>query len=773
MKLFPTPTEPTPASSQRRRSRVTLAAGILAALLAVFTPTQLRADQGADEQRRGGGQRGQRGQRGEQPAPQGEVVVPANLNDLLAKPDHEMRIVGSRYNSDRGALNRTYALPASPTRYARLTRFHKEWTIALKKIDPAKLSSDEARAELKRLQETIQHNQDELDAQVKTQAEIGPLVPFALTIVDLEEARRRVEHMDARKIAGVVNDLKKQVEQSRKALTSSGVNPALAGRAAEAVDALRNNLTSWHRFYDGYDPLFTWWMAMPYKEADQALQYYAKDLREKAKAEPSDAPPPEAKPGAAAAANPLILAAARAVPMSSEPDVPNLHELMTLSQSELRTIYQRYQADRGRAGDAPARGGDAQPDQPTDRTARLTKFHKDWLAALDTLDFDKLSGEGRVDYVLIKNFAQRELAQLAAGGGGGGRGGRGGGGRGPIGRDGLIAALRGEMIAYTPEELIAIAESEFEWCASEYRRAAHEMGLGGDWRAAVEKAKTAIVEPGGQPEMIKMLADEAIAYLRKHDLITVPQVAVETWGMNMMSPSRQLVNPFFTGGASISVSYPTNTMAHEAKLQSMRGNNLHFSRSTVHHELIPGHNLQGFMRQRFPSHRSTGTPFWGEGWALYWELLLYSRNFPATPEDRVGFLFWRSHRCARIIFSLNYHLGNWTQERCIDYLVERVGHERDNAAGEVNRSFNTSYGPLYQAAYLLGGLQLRELHKTFVDSGQMSEKAFHDRIIRNGPMPIAMVRAVVTGEKLTKDFDLEWRFYGPDPNKKMIGDEQR
>ena len=30
-------------------------------------------------------------------------------------------------------------------------------------------------------------------------------------------------------------------------------------------------------------------------------------------------------------------------------------------------------------------------------------------------------------------------------------------------------------------------------------------------------------------------------------------------------------------------------------MMSMRGNNIHFSRATVHHELIPGHHLQGYM----------------------------------------------------------------------------------------------------------------------------------------------------------------------------------
>ena len=33
--------------------------------------------------------------------------------------------------------------------------------------------------------------------------------------------------------------------------------------------------------------------------------------------------------------------------------------------------------------------------------------------------------------------------------------------------------------------------------------------------------------------------------------------------MGMMSPERQRVNPFFTGGETISVSYPTNTMSQD------------------------------------------------------------------------------------------------------------------------------------------------------------------------------------------------------------------
>jgi hypothetical protein len=80
--------------------------------------------------------------------------------------------------------------------------------------------------------------------------------------------------------------------------------------------------------------------------------------------------------------------------------------------------------------------------------------------------------------------------------------------------------------------------------------------------------------------------------------------------------------------------------------------------------------------------------------------------------------------------------------------VDRVGFERNNAIGEVRRSFQGGYGSLYQAAYLLGGLQLRSLRNELVDSVQMPEKLFHDEIMRQGSMLIAMLRlATKSGEK--------------------------
>lgn len=330
----------------------------------------------------------------------------------------------------------------------------------------------------------------------------------------------------------------------------------------------------------------------------------------------------------------------------------------------------------------------------------------------------------------------------------------------PIGREELIRQLNAELIPYTPEELIKLAEKEFKFCDEELLRASAAMGFGNDWKKAQEKIKNSYVPLGKQPELIVKLQDDALNFIKANDLINIPALAEETWGMVMMSAERQLVNPFFTGGREISISYPTNTMEEDDKLMSMRGNNPYFSRGTVQHELLPGHHYQYFMNSRYKSYRDPfKTPFSVEGWPLYWELLLYDKGFAKTPEEKMGMLFWRMHRCARILFSLNFHLGKWTPQQCVDFLVDRVGHERANAEGEVRRSFKGDYSPLYQVAYLTGGLQLFALKKELVDNGKMSFKDFHDAVIKQNLIPVEMIRATLTNQPLTRDFKTSWHFY--------------
>lgn len=331
----------------------------------------------------------------------------------------------------------------------------------------------------------------------------------------------------------------------------------------------------------------------------------------------------------------------------------------------------------------------------------------------------------------------------------------------PIGAAALTAGLAHEMIPYSPEELIDIANREFSWCESQLATAATAMGT--TPKGAIEKIKLAHVPPGGQPALAVAEANRSINFLKQHHLVSIPPFAEEIWRLEMIPPDAQKTMPYAVyGQPAMRVAYPTDSMPHDDKIAAMRGNNRHFMRIVTPHELIPGHHLQRFASARNRTWRSLFyTPFYVEGWALHWEMLFWDLNYAESPEDRAGMLFWRMHRCARIIVSLRFHLGSMSPDEMIAFLTDRVGHEKSGATSEVRRYIGGSYGPLYQAAYMLGGLQLRALHKDLVTSGTMSPRDFHDAVLAQNAIPIELIRAALTKNPPARDWQPSWRFANP------------
>ncbi len=335
----------------------------------------------------------------------------------------------------------------------------------------------------------------------------------------------------------------------------------------------------------------------------------------------------------------------------------------------------------------------------------------------------------------------------------------------PVGEPGLKSLLAGELIAYTPQEIVKIGERELEWCEAEMRKAAREMGFSDNWKAALAKVKSSFVPPGGQDDLVAQQARETIRFVKEHDLITVPPLCEETWRLTMTSPERQKTMPYAAyGGQQMTVAYASESMKHEDKLMAMRGNNRHFTRIVTAHELIPGHHLERYQSNRHRTYRGLfSTPFFVEGWGLYWELRLWDLKYAKSPEDRIGMLFWRMNRSARIIVSFRFHLGTMSPAEMVDFLVERVGNEKFGATSEVRRYLQ--YPPLYQAAYMLGGLQHYALRREAVGSGRMTEKAFHDAVLGCHSIPIEMVRAELLDLPLSRDFQPHWRFADSLPDR--------
>ncbi len=542
-----------------------------------------------------------------------------------------------QYRNDLQAINYFYGpMPkgwgfqyaaASPEQMDRLLLLDQEYEKKMKQFDYKKLNTN-GQVDYILLNRKIKKNIEDLKSNQSAYNRVKNYLPFADSILEFEKKRRRGGAVDAKEVATTFEKASAQVDQEIKKLEGVKSIPSADVEYLENIIAsLKLRLESSFDFYNGYEPMFTWW-------------------------------------------------------------VPKSH----------------------------------------DRLQEKLKEYKELIAAkTDLKPFDDGS-----------NIAGKR-----------------------VGKDVLNKMLKDEMISYNADELLKIADKEWQWCVAELLKASKEMGYGEDWKKAQEKVKNSYVPEGKQPELINELYDKAMNFINEKQLIDIPPLADETWGMIMMTPERQLVNPFFTGGREISISYPTNNMTYDQKMMSMRGNNPHFSLGTVQHELIPGHHLQYFMNRRHKPYREQNfnTPFWTEGWTLYWELLLYRMGFPKTPEERIGMLFWRMHRCARITFSIKFHIGEWTPQQCIDYLVDQVGHEPANAHGEVKRSFEGSYDPLYQLAYMIGGLQLLSISDEMVGSGKMTYKEFHDRVIKENYIPMEMLRAILTNQNLNPDHQSSWKFY--------------
>lgn len=543
-------------------------------------------------------------------------------------PDVSDQLINTmhQYEADVKALNRVYFVMASPEKRERYKRLANDYLSKLSSV-PFQSLTQEGKADYVLFKRDLDQDVYKANEEAKSYEQLSKWFPFADTIYNLEKIRRRGGMVNGQSVAAAFDGIIKQLKPLQSKLAQDKSISISDERSARfIVMGLQRALQLTYSFYNGYDPLFTWWVPVTYESLTKQLDEYA---------------------------------------------------------ATFKTVSEKNSPKKDESG--------------------------------------------------ILGF--------------------------PVGRTELIRQLNYELVNYTPEELIEIANKEFAWCDKEMLKASQEMGFGKDWKKALEKVKQSYVPAGEQPAAMVDLYNQSIDFLKKKDLITIPPLAEETWRIVMMSPRQQLINPFFYGGEEFAVSYPTNTMDYDSKMMSMRGNNPYFSRATVHHELIAGHYLQQFMNDRYRYYRNFDTPFWTEGWSLYWEMLLWDQGFPRSAEDRVGMLFWRMHRCARIIFSLNYHLGKWTPQECVDFLVDRVGHERANAEGEVRRSIVGGYNPLYQLAYMMGALQIVELKNEMVKPGKMTLKQFHDAVLQQNSMPVEMIRNILANVPISENYQTHWRFY--------------
>ena len=162
------------------------------------------------------------------------------------------------------------------------------------------------------------------------------------------------------------------------------------------------------------------------------------------------------------------------------------------------------------------------------------------------------------------------------------------------------------------------------------------------------------------------------------------------------------------------------------------------------HESAPGHAFQlpiAMEHKDQPSFRQlTYISAYGEGWALYCELLGVEMGMYDTAYDRFGMLGYQVWRAARLVVDTGMHAQGWSREQAIAYLRQYTALPEHEIGTEVDRYLAW---PGQALSYYLG-------ERAILDSRTRAERAlgerfnvraFHDAVLELGSVPLLVLQS--------------------------------
>ncbi|HMG24376.1 MAG TPA: DUF885 domain-containing protein [Kofleriaceae bacterium] len=167
----------------------------------------------------------------------------------------------------------------------------------------------------------------------------------------------------------------------------------------------------------------------------------------------------------------------------------------------------------------------------------------------------------------------------------------------------------------------------------------------------------------------------------------------------------------------------------------------------VYHEGIPGHHLQLAVQTELtelPAFRKFGgVTAYSEGWGLYSEKLAKDMGQYTDPARDFGRLQLELHRAIRLVVDTGLHAKKWTREQAIQYVVENSAEPTPSCVKAIERYI---VSPGQATAYMVGRLKISELReRARVALGDRFDiRAFHDVVLREGPLPLALLDAQVS-----------------------------
>lgn len=163
----------------------------------------------------------------------------------------------------------------------------------------------------------------------------------------------------------------------------------------------------------------------------------------------------------------------------------------------------------------------------------------------------------------------------------------------------------------------------------------------------------------------------------------------------------------------------------------------------AYHEGNPGHHMQLSIAQELegvPKFQSQGgfISAYGEGWALYTELLAKEMGGYEDPYSDFGRLGSEIWRAIRLVVDTGIHAKGWSEEEAVQYALENSPNPETAVRSEVQRYYVL---PGQATSYKIGMIRIQELRAKA--EGELGDKfdirGFHDTVLGGGAVPLSIL----------------------------------
>lgn len=163
------------------------------------------------------------------------------------------------------------------------------------------------------------------------------------------------------------------------------------------------------------------------------------------------------------------------------------------------------------------------------------------------------------------------------------------------------------------------------------------------------------------------------------------------------------------------------------------------------HEAMPGHYVQGFYDNQFPSSVRTifGNGPFIEGWAMYSERMMVNAGYlDYDPRMELTRLKMYLRAVINAILDAKIHAEDMSKEEAIQLMTEEGFQERSEAEGKWVRATLTS---TQLSTYFVGFQEILDLEKAYREKvgENFSQKEFNQKLLSYGSPPVRFLREIM------------------------------